>query len=91
MSRLGYQLGFTLGTITREFLREVKKAASAQNTTPSTDAHSSLPGPCLSSQAVDDLSQVPAIVRKGVDLHQWYEANTKPVSKPAMGALADLI
>lgn len=80
MSNLSYHVGYALGTVTREFLREVRKPVALH----SEELESCLPGACLPSEVVDALSSVPAIVRtKGIDLHQWYEANTRPIAQPA--------
>lgn len=84
MSNLSYQIGFTLGAVTREFLRAVKKPPVPRLTAPSADARPSLPGPCLSAKMVDEMSQIPAIVRaKGVDLYHWYDVNTRVAPQPA--------
>ncbi|WP_248915986.1 hypothetical protein [Pseudomonas moorei] len=84
MSTLSYQIGFTLGTVTREFLRAVKKSPDSRVKAPLADARPSLPGPCLSAKMVDDMSQIPAIVRaKGVDLYHWYDVNTRVAPQPA--------
>jgi len=99
MSIHSHQIGFALGAVTREFLRAVKMPSITVPLRPSTDAFASLPGPCIPAQMVNDLSQVPAIVRaKGIDLYQWYEMNTRVATKPtgypsarALGPLNDLI
>lgn len=79
MSNLSYHVGYALGTVTREFLREVRGPVAPH----SDELESCLPDPCLPPEVVDELSSVPAIVRaRGVDLYQWYESNTQPITKP---------
>lgn len=83
MSKFSYQVGYALGTFTREFLREVETPAALTDTVRFTTIAPPFPPPCLSAQAVDELSQIPAVVRaKGIDLYQWYEANTRLAPKP---------
>lgn len=84
MSALTHQIGFALGTVTREIIRAVTQPPAQNQTYPLTYAETSLPGPCLPAQKVTDLSQTPAIVRsKGVDLYDWYEGNTREITKAA--------
>ncbi|MBW9246595.1 hypothetical protein [Pseudomonas paracarnis] len=82
MSKLAYGFGFALGTITRQFLRAVKKTSAAP-TAIHTKAAPLLPPPCLPERLVREMDHVPAITRKGVDLNLWYAANTRVVQKPA--------
>jgi hypothetical protein len=107
MSALTYRIGYAFGTVTREFLRAVTQPSTSQPHHALATGVSSLPESCLSAQRVQELTQVPAIVRaKGVDLNHWYEANTReattPVrksrkrsqqaeNKPALSSLAELI
>lgn len=103
---IGFRFGFALGTLTREFLRTMKRPA------PLVPAHAS-PIVQLTHKAPtridwDELRRIPTLARRGVDLNQWFENNTKPVpptkhrarqrkpSKPKaselrMGSLNDLI
>lgn len=84
MSALTHQIGFALGTVTREIIRAVTQPPTSNQTYPLTYAETSLPGPCLPAQKVTDLSLKPAIVRaKGVDLYDWYEGNTREITKAA--------
>jgi hypothetical protein len=82
MSKLAYSLGFALGTVTRSFLRAVRKSSAAP-TAIHAKAAPLLPPPCLPDLLVREMDHVPALVRKGVDLNHWYAANTRVVEKPA--------
>ncbi|QPO18789.1 hypothetical protein HXW90_04345 [Pseudomonas sp. Y39-6] len=82
MSKLAYNLGFALGTITRQFLRAVKKTSAAP-TAFYPKAAPLLPPPCVPDRLVHELDHVPALARKGVDLNFWYAANTRVAEKPA--------
>lgn len=76
----GFRFGYALGTLTREFLRSIKRPAPLNFV-------QTQPTPILVSafQARndwDELSRTPTIARRGIDLNRWYEENTtqaKPV------------
>ncbi|WP_144241849.1 hypothetical protein [Pseudomonas chlororaphis] len=84
MSNLSFQIGYSLGTAAREFMRAIRRPTTQEVKAPSANAHASFPGPCLSPKVVDDLSHIPAMVRaKGVDLNHWYDVNTRVAAQPA--------
>jgi hypothetical protein len=84
MSTLSYSIGHALGTITREFLRALKKPHVALESQPKAAPHRHQLPPCLPAGLVDEMCHVPAIVRsKGVDLNHWYSVNTREIQKPA--------
>ncbi|AZL70094.1 MULTISPECIES: hypothetical protein [Pseudomonas] len=73
----GFRFGYALGTLTREFLRALKRPS------PSVPAQAQ-PAVRFASIAPtrndwDELSRIPTFVRRGADLNQWFDANTKPV------------
>lgn len=79
MSTFSYRVGYALGTVTREFLRAVKKPKPAAPAQPLI-ARRSMPAPYLSDQVLEQMCQVPAIVRlKQVNLNTWYAANTREI------------
>ncbi|MBK0155588.1 hypothetical protein IAE35_19800 [Pseudomonas sp. S75] len=103
---IGFRFGYALGTLTREFLRAMKRAA------PVVPAHGrpvvQLANIAPTRSDWDELCRIPTLARRGVDLNQWFENNTKAVpptkrrtrqrkpSKPQapelrMGPLNDLI
>lgn len=78
MSTFSYRVGYALGTVTREFLRAVKQPKPTACATPLMAMPAAAPHP--SGQVLEQLCQVPAIVRlKQVDLNAWYAANTREV------------
>lgn len=71
MSDFSFRLGYALGKIVREFCDPLQQENQPQK--PARNTH-------------HELDTVPAMVRKGVKLNQWYEANlheitTKPRRK----------
>ncbi|KYC14114.1 MULTISPECIES: hypothetical protein [unclassified Pseudomonas] len=69
-----FRFGYALGTLTREFLRSIKRPARLAPV-------QTQPAPILASafQARndwDELSKTPTIARRGIDLNRWYEENT---------------
>lgn len=82
MSKLAYSFGFALGTVTRSFLRAVRKPSAAP-TAIHVKAAPLLPPPCVPDRLVSEMDHVPALARKGVDLNHWYTANTRVVEKTA--------
>ncbi|SMF20118.1 MULTISPECIES: hypothetical protein [unclassified Pseudomonas] len=86
MSTLSYNVGYTLGTVAREFLRVMKSPKHTAPVSPLIAKQLLQAAPHPSGQVLETMRQVPAIVRlKGVDLNSWYEANTRVVAvkKPA--------
>ncbi|VXC23971.1 conserved hypothetical protein [Pseudomonas sp. 8Z] len=83
-----YYIGYALGTVTRIFLRAMRKRmpASTAATAHLGQAKQVMPAATYpSGKALEHICQVPAIVRRrGVDLNAWFEANTKEaqVKKP---------
>ena len=72
-----FRFGYTLGTLTREFMRSLKR------TTPAVPAQAQ-PVVRLASIAPtrndwDELCRIPTLARRGVDLNQWFDVNTKAV------------
>ncbi|QHF43090.1 hypothetical protein PspS35_04570 [Pseudomonas sp. S35] len=82
MSKLAYSLGFAIGTVTRSFLRAMRKPSAAP-TAIHAKAGPLLPPPCVPDRLVREMDHLPALARKGVDLNHWYAANTRVVEKPA--------
>lgn len=78
-----FRFGYALGTLTREFLR------SLQRTTPPVLAQAQpvvhLANIAPTRNDWDELSRTPTLARRGVDLNQWFDVNTKPApnTKPA--------
>ncbi|WP_412461745.1 hypothetical protein ACK2SD_07215 [Pseudomonas sp. SC11] len=73
----GFRLGYALGTLTREFLRSMKR------TTPPVPAQTQPVARFANISPTrndwDELCRIPTLARRGVDLNQWFDANTKPV------------
>lgn len=81
MSTLSYNVGYTLGTVAREFLRVMKSPKHTAPASPLIAKQLLKAAPHPSGQVLETMRQVPAIVRlKGVDLNSWYEANTRVVA-----------
>jgi len=73
MSKLTYDIGYTLGVITREFLRGLKTAS-----------RDPLQTPCISPRTVDELCRVPAMVRaQNINLDQRHETNVLREKTPS--------
>ncbi|MBC2658108.1 hypothetical protein H7A76_21930 [Pseudomonas sp. MSSRFD41] len=98
-----FRIGYALGTLTRVFLRALKGPSQAEF------VHS-IPTATVVAAAFDtrndweELSRVPTLARRGVDLNQWFDSNTKPAApakrrtrkpakpkKPLLGSLDELI
>ncbi|MBP5060250.1 hypothetical protein [Pseudomonas chlororaphis] len=45
MSNLSFQIGYTLGTAAREFMRAIRKPSTQEVKAPSANAHASIPWP----------------------------------------------
>ena len=100
----GFRFGYALGALTREFLRATKRPASPDPAQPRRFAQ--LANMIPTRNDWDELCRIPTLARRGVDLNQWFDANTKAVPpikrrqrKPTshkapelrMGSLDDLI
>ncbi|MGE8113852.1 hypothetical protein [Pseudomonas sp. NPDC086566] len=102
----GFRFGYALGTLTREFLRTMKRPAPVvlAQVQPVVQVASIAP----TRSDWDELCRIPTLARRGVDLNHWFETNTKAApptkrrsrqrkpSKPKapelrMGPLNDLI
>jgi len=82
MSTLSYNIGFALGTVTRELLSAVKSTSVLPVTQPKASPPVQLPLPCVPDSLVREMDRLPAMVRtKGIDLNHWYAANTRLVQK----------
>ena len=77
----GFRFGYALGALTREFLRATKRPASPDPAQPRRFAQ--LANMIPTRNDWDELSRIPTLARRGVDLNQWFDANTKPIPKPA--------
>ncbi|MCW2097933.1 UNVERIFIED_ORG: hypothetical protein EDF86_1777 [Pseudomonas psychrophila] len=78
MSKLTYNLGFTLGTVIREFLYAVKKANALAVAQHQSTRQRTLPPPCVPDNVIREMDQLPAIVRvNAIDLDFWYLTNTR--------------
>lgn len=101
-----FRFGYALGTLTREFVRSMKRTTPAVLTQAQPVVHLASITPTRNDW--DELCRIPTLARRGVDLNQWFDANTKAVpptkrrprqrkpSKPKapelrMGPLDDLI
>lgn len=101
-----FRFGYALGTLTREFMRSMKRATPAVQTQAQPVIHLANIKPTRNDW--DELCRIPTLARRGVDLNRWFDANTKAVpaskrrarqrkpSKPKapdlrMGSLDDLI
>lgn len=73
-----FRIGFALGTLTRELLRAMKRTTPAVPAQPQTTKIFASTVPTRKDW--DELCRVPTIARRGIDLSQWFEANTKPVT-----------
>jgi hypothetical protein len=74
---IGFRFCYALGTLTREFLRAMKRPTRV------VPAHVR-PVVQLASRALtrsdwDELRRIPTLARRGVNLSQWFEINTKAV------------
>lgn len=72
-----FRLGYALGTLTRELMLSLKRA------TPSVPAQAEPVVHLVSITPTrndwDELCRIPTLARRGVDLNQWFDANTKAV------------
>ena len=73
----GFRFGYALGALTREFLRATKRPASPDPAQPRRFAQ--LANMIPTRNDWDELCRIPALARRGVDLNQWFDANTKAV------------
>lgn len=74
----GFRFGYALGALTREFLRATKRPASPDPAQPRRFAQ--LANMIPTRNDWDELCRIPTLARRGVDLNQWFDANTKPVT-----------
>ena len=81
VSSTSFRLGYALGTRYREFVRSMKRTTPAVPTQAQPVAHLASITPTRNDW--DELSRIPTLARRGVDLNQWFDANTKPIPKPA--------
>lgn len=72
-----FRFGYALGTLTREFVRSMKRTTPAVPTQAQPVAHLTSITPTRNDW--DELCRIPALARRGVDLNQWFDANTKAV------------
>jgi hypothetical protein len=101
-----FRFGYALGTLTREFMRSMKRTTPTVPTQAPPVIHLTSITPTRNDW--DELCRIPTLARRGIDLNQWFDANTKVVpptkrrtrqrkpSKPKapelrMGPLDDLI
>ncbi|MFU0490017.1 hypothetical protein [Pseudomonas syringae] len=88
MSTASFRFGVMVGTALRECIRAVNQKPSAATVHVGAPQCRMIPEPALTHIECENYCTVPAIVRrKGIVLHDWYEANTreaqtKPVKKP---------
>lgn len=77
MNSVAFRFGVFAGTALRECLRSARhKSTSAPVASKPTPTLLQLPQPHLSDAEINDLCHVPAIVRSGVNLNDWFLANT---------------
>ncbi len=74
---IGFRFGYVLGTLTREFLLAMKRPAPVVpvHVRPVVQLASITP----TRNDWDELCRIPTLARRGVDLNQWCENNTKVV------------
>lgn len=72
-----FRFGYALGTLTREFVRSMKRTTPAVPTQAQPVAHLTSITPIRNDW--DELCRIPTLARRGVDLNQWFDANTKAV------------
>lgn len=73
---IGFRFGYVLGTLSREFLRTIRRpAATTQKAQPAVH----LPSITPTRNDWDELCRIPTLARRGVDLSNWFDANTKAV------------
>ena len=72
-----FRFGYALGTLTREFVRSMKRTTPAIPTQAQPVAHLTSITPTRNDW--DELCRIPTLARRGVDLNQWFDANTKAV------------
>ncbi|PUA46356.1 hypothetical protein C5U62_13030 [Pseudomonas protegens] len=78
MSTRSYRFGLALGTLVREALRATKHPRTTQPCQAARPRQVPWPEAPLPPAALEQLCRVPAIVRRnGVNLNQWFEANTR--------------
>lgn len=82
MSKLTYQLGYVLGTATKDFLHGATQASSSFDDKHQGGALLQLPPPCIPDSQLREMDQFPAMLRvRGIDLNTWYAKNTREVEK----------
>ncbi|MBS9759828.1 hypothetical protein [Pseudomonas mosselii] len=74
---IGFRFGYALGTLTREFLRAMKRQAPVVPVQIRPVAQHASIAP--TRRDWDELCRIPTLARRGVDLNHWFETNTKPV------------
>lgn len=72
-----FRFGYALGTLTREFMRSMKRTIPAVQTQAQPVVHLASITPTRNDW--DELCRIPTLARRGVDLNQWFDANTKAV------------
>ncbi|MBC8878014.1 MULTISPECIES: hypothetical protein [Pseudomonas] len=88
MSTASFRFGVMVGTALRECIRAVNQKPRPSAVHVVTAQCRRMPEPAMTHDECENYCSVPAIVRrKGINLHDWYEANTqeaqtKPVKKP---------
>ncbi|RMR94444.1 hypothetical protein ALP74_100468 [Pseudomonas coronafaciens pv. garcae] len=88
MSSASFRFGFRVGTALRDCIRAVNQKPKPATVHVVTAQCRVMPEPVMTHDECENYCSVPAIVRrKGINLHDWYEANTqeaqtKPVKKP---------
>lgn len=74
---IGLRFGYALGTVAREFLRAMKRPAPVVPLQARTVVQHASIAPTRNDW--DELCRIPTFARRGVDLNQWFETNTKAV------------
>ncbi|WP_426428081.1 hypothetical protein [Pseudomonas palmensis] len=75
----GFRFGYALGTLTREFLRSMKRTVPRVQAQAQVQPAAHFASITPTRNDWDELCRIPTIARRGVDLNQWFDANTKPV------------
>ncbi|ATV19211.1 MULTISPECIES: hypothetical protein [Pseudomonas syringae group] len=88
MSTASFRFGVMVGTALRECIRAVNQKPKPATVHVVAAQCRMMPAPVMTHDECENYCSVPAIVRrKGINLHDWYEANTqeaqtKPTKKP---------
>ncbi|WP_438299551.1 hypothetical protein [Pseudomonas sp. NMS19W] len=72
-----FRFGYALGTFARDFIRSMKRTTPVAPTQAQPVVHLASITPTRNDW--EELCRIPTLARRGVDLNQWFDANTKAV------------